>query len=449
MSSVHLGIRRALQTVALTGLLALGLGSTAALAQKIQEVTSPGGVKAWLVESHESAIITMQIAFKGGTVQEAPDKLGVAGIMAWFFNEGAGDLNTAEYSKRTGRIAAQISASAATETVSVNFSTVTDHAKEAFDLLELAFARPRFDADALARAKASYRNRYEQTLRGPGSIAGLELARLLYGQHPMALQSDVKAHIAALDAITTDDLKASRRALLARDNAVVSVAGDIDAATLGALLDRLFAHLPARADIKSEARVPEPAPVRRHIDMDIPQTIVLFGRITPELTPRERRVAAALDHILSGGMTARLFQDVREKRGLVYGVSAGYSYLRFADFYQGSFGSAPATAGQALDQTLATLARIAETGPTDAELSQYKDAAEARHLFDIEGAGGLVAWMNGVQLRNLPTSYIATFARTLQDITVAEVQAVARKLIDPKLFTVVSIGKADPSKTVQ
>lgn len=427
--------------------LALVLLAGPAAAQKISVVTSPGGVTAWLVQSTASPIITLRIAFKGGALQEPDDKPGVAALMAYAFNEGAGDMDAMTFLARRDRIGATIGAQGAPEAVVVNFSTVAAYRDEAFALLEKAFVAPRFDADRLAISKASFRNTYETAMRDPAAMMGQTFQRLLYGQHKIVF--DPKAHLAALETITPDDLRAARARLMTRSNMYVSAVGDIDAATLGAWADRLAAHLPAGMQNTPEARVVAAAPRYEHIDMDLPQTLVMFGHVVPQLSVQERRVVNVLDSILNGGMTSRLFMDVRVKRGLVYGISADYAYTRLSDAYIGVFGSAPGTAATALETTYATLRQMAEQGPTADELAAYRTAAEGRLLFGIESSEGLANWMVNVAMRGLPPAYIETYASELVRVSADEVQALAKKLLQPEMFTVISVGKPNPPLAVR
>jgi zinc protease len=428
-------------------LMVCGLAATPADAQKVQEVTSPGGVKAWLVQSPASSTVTLRIAFKGGALQEPDDKPGVASLMAYSFNEGAGDMDAATFLARRDRIGASIGAEGAPQAIVVNFSSVTVYRDEAFALLEKAFAAPRYDADMLTISKAAFRNTYETSTRDPAATMGQKFQRLLYGTHKLAY--DPAAHIAALDTITPDDLKAVRKRLMTRANMYVSAVGDIDAATLSAWLDRIAAHLPPGEAFAAEKR-PEPiAPRHEHIDMDLPQTLVMFGHTLPQLTVRERRVVNVLDTIMNGGMTSRLFMDVREKRGLVYGINANYSYTRLSDAYIGVFGSAPDKAATALSTTYATLRAMAENGPTEDELAAYKTAAEGRHVLGIESNEDLANWMVNAFMRELPANYIETYVAELAGITAGEVQALAKKLLRPEAFTVISVGRPNPPLVVR
>jgi zinc protease len=416
-------------------------------AQQIQRVTSPSGITAWLVESRSAPLITVKIKFKGGALQDPPDKPGVATLMAYSFNEGAGEMKSQEFLKRRDRIGAHIGAAADMETVTVNFSTATQHMEEAFELLALAMAQPRFDEDALAISKNAYLNNYGAWLRNPASIGSRALNRLLLGNHRMSVPAE--DYLAALKTISTDDLHTSRRKLLARDNALIGVTGDIDAATLGRWLDRLFAGLPPKAELMPETAPTYPGPKRQLLDLDVPQTLVMFGSLAPALSIRELIVNHLLSNVLNAGMTGRLFTEVREKRGLVYSVSVSYGLSRVGESFTGEFGSSHQTATAALDATLNVLRRFAEEGPTEEEMATYKSAAPGEYLFGIESSEGLAARLAEFQLRELPIEFMSKYVTMLQEVTTAEVRDLARKLIKPDQFSIVVVGRPDPPVPMQ
>ncbi|RTL73306.1 MAG: insulinase family protein [Hyphomicrobiales bacterium] len=430
---------------AAVGVLAL-CTSLPARAESIQTLKSPGGVPIWLVQS-KTPTLTLRFAFKGGDMQEPREKPGVAALMAYSFNEGAGDMDSVAFLKQRDRMAVELAASSGSDAVYVSFSTVMQHREKAFELLDLAFARPRFDAAALAISKAHFRSNYEAVLRSPTNRLSQEFMAALYGNH--RLVPNTQARLAALEAITAEDIKAARGLLLTRANLMVSAVGDIDAATLAAFIDRIALRLPEGQPVPDiEPMQPTQARVI-HLDKDQPQTLVMFGTVLPKLTLRERITAEALDSMLSGGMTSRLFQDVREKRGLVYNVSASYSGNPVADEYTGGFGAAPDNAGKALEQVTATLRAMAEAGPTAEELDRYKSTVDAKYLFMTETGNGLASRMIGAMLRDVPPGLLETYVAEMKSVTLEEVKALAQKLLRPERFVVVSMGRPGPPLAIR
>jgi zinc protease len=228
----------------------LWLGATTAHATKIQRVVSPGGLVAWLVQDATVPLIAMEYAFTGGATQDPAGKAGVANFTAGVLDEGAGDLDTRAFRERLDRSAISLSFDAARDHFRGSLRTLKDKRDEAFDLTRLALTQPRFDTEPTERVRAQVMsNAAPPERQSEQSIASRKLLRgKPMASTPMPCRS--AARWTAFPTITVDDLKDLCEARdLARDTLTIAVVGDIDAATLGPLLDRTFGGLPAKADL--------------------------------------------------------------------------------------------------------------------------------------------------------------------------------------------------------
>ncbi len=263
--------------------------------EPVQRIVSPGGIEALLIESHEVGVISMRFSFRGGALEDPADKPGVAHLASYLFNEGAGDLDTPSLMRRLSRIGADFTGETNSENLTVTLSTPSANRDEAFGLLKLAVAVPRFDAEPLERGKRAALASLEQERQDPGSAAWRQLGTMLYGQSRYAISE--KGTPEGLALISADDIRAYRGRVFARDNLRVAVAGDIDASTLSRVLDDVFGALPARADIQP-AQVFAPAQAQQQtIALDLPQTIVVFANFAPALDARQSLAASLFNQI--------------------------------------------------------------------------------------------------------------------------------------------------------
>jgi zinc protease len=425
--------------------LALGLfAATAAVADvpKVERVVSPGGIEAWLMTYNEAPLITMRLVFSGGTLQEPDDKYGTADMTAYLFNEGAGHYDAPELLRRRNLIGLRFSAAAGAEHFVVSFSTPSKYKDEAFELLRLAMHEPRFDAEPIGRARTAYLASVEASEKDPSTIASAALDLRVLGKHPFTM--DWATRKAGLRSIDHSDIVAFRRRILARDSLKVAVAGDIDAATLAPLLDLLFGGLPAKAELR-----PLPTPTGtpggcHYIAMDIPQALVKFGVLTGRLTWERRRANQILDAILNG--ESRLFEEVRAKRGLVYGV--GTTYTNYANFgiFEGAFAAAIEEVPEALSVTMRELRRMAAEGPTEEEVATVKRAFLGSYLLGLDTGAALANVMSNAQIAMRPITYLDDFVREMEKVTRQDVWEVAKLLLDPDRFTVIIAGAPTQTK---
>ena len=210
---------------------------------RIQEVTSPGGIKAWLVEEHGIPFTALEIRFLGGTSLDRPGKRGEVNLMTALIEEGAGDLDSQGFAAARDGLAAELHFRSDTDGVGVSAQFLTENRDQAVDLLHLALTKPRFDADAVERVRGQVLAGLASDAKDPDAIGGKIMRARAYGEHPYGSVGD--GTVESVTALTRDDMLAAFSGALARDRIYVAAAGDISAADLGVLLDRLLGDLPA------------------------------------------------------------------------------------------------------------------------------------------------------------------------------------------------------------
>jgi zinc protease len=413
--------------------------------EPVQRIVSPGGIEALLIESHEVGLISMRISFRGGAVQDPADKPGVAYFTGYMFNEGAGDLSPQELTRRLTRLGSSFAGDASTESIQISLSAPSANRVEAFRLLKLAIASPRFDPEPMERARRSALASLAQEGLNPGSVAMRRLTELLYGPNRYAMP--VKGTPDAVARISADDVRTYRQRVFARDTLRVAVAGDIDAPTLARLLDDLFAVLPAKANLQAVPAIRPASARQQSIEMDVPQTIVVFGNTAPLLNARQGLAASLFNQILSAQFTGRLFRVVREREGLVYSIATGRGRLEQSESFSGSFGAAPGNASRAMTLTMSEIARLVAEGPSEEELGDAKSAFRGGYYLGLGTSASLSALLMTMQEQGLPDSYLADFDALVAGITIDEVRAAAALVARPDAMVSVSVGKANEAQT--
>src|SRR6478736_5898697 len=232
---------------ALLAFAALLLPVSRAEAMKIQVVKSPGGITAWLVEEHAVPLIGMRFAFDGGSSQDPAGKEGVAHFLAGMMDEGAGDLDSKTFQERMEEIAMRMSFDDARDAFYGSLETLSENRDAAVALLALALSKPRFDGDAVERVRGQLLAGLAYAARDPDRVAVEQWNALAFRGHPYGRPTNGTQ--ATIQKMTRDDLRDYWARTFARDNLRVVVVGDIDAATLGGVLDTLFGQLPAKAQL--------------------------------------------------------------------------------------------------------------------------------------------------------------------------------------------------------
>jgi len=407
---------------------------------EIKEVTSPGGITAWLVEDHSIPFTALELRFRGGTSLDEPDKRGAVYLMSGLIEEGAGDMDARTYARELEALAASFRYNATDDAVSISAQFLTENRDEVVDLLRTTIHEPRFDEDAVERVKAQILSGLRSDQTDPNEIAGRSFAQMAYGDHPYG--SDGKGTIDSVSALTRDDVVTAYDNVLAKDRLYVGAVGDITAEELGALLDKLLADLPeAGKAIPDRADVSIP-PGISVVEFDTPQSVALFGHAGIDRHDPDFFAAFVLNHILGGGgFESRLMHEVREERGLTYGVGTYLVPKDLASVYLGSVSSSNDRIAEAIEVISAEWARAATEGVTEKELEDAKTYLTGAYPLRFDGNGRIAGIMVGMQMDDLPIDYITTRNDKVNAVTLEDVNRVASELLDPEGLHFTVVGK--------
>ncbi|MEQ8898981.1 MAG: pitrilysin family protein [Roseovarius sp.] len=408
----------------------------------IQEITTPGGIEAWLVEEHSLPFVALELRFRGGTSLDAEGKDGAVSLMTALLEEGSGDMDSRAFTRAAESLAAEFSYQAGDDAVSVSARFLTETQDEAVDLLRKSIVQPAFNPPAIERVRAQIISILQSNLKDPDEIMRNAFSELVFGDHPYGGPGD--GTIDTVGSLTREDIQAAHKAVFARDRVYVSAVGDITADELSTLLDDLLGDLPATgAPLPEQADTNLPGGVKV-IDYQTPQSAVIFGQPGIERDDPDFFAAYVLNHIIGGGgFSSRLMTEVRQKRGLTYGV---YSYLSLKDNAQtwiGSVSSANDRVAEAIEVIRDQWTRIKEDGVTAEELEDAKTYITGAYPLRFDGNGPIADIAVGMQVDGLPLDYISTRNDRMNAVTLEDVNRVAREWLDPDKLTFVVVGQPE------
>ncbi len=426
--------------LAIAALAVLPLRAVAAV--EIQEVTSPGGITAWLVEEHSIPFVALEIRFKGGTNLDLPGKRGATNLMMGLLEEGAADRDARAFAEERETLAASFRFDAGNDSVSIEASFLTENKTESLALLRDAIISPRFDPVAVERVRDQVLAVLAQDAQDPAKVASRTFAALSYPGHPYGSPlNGTPETVAALD---IDDLREAHARALTLDRVHVGVSGDITAEELGPLLDKLLGELPATGP----APVPDVASALGGgvtvVDFPTPQSVVLFGHEGIAFDDPDYFAAFVMNHILGGsGFASRLMEEVRVRRGLTYGIGTFLAARDHGAQILGQFSSSNARAAGAVEIVRSEWSRLAIEGVTPDELEAAKTFLTGAYPLRFDGNSNIASIMVGMQTLGLPIDYIATRNDRVDAVTAEDVQRVANRLLDPEALHFVVVGQPE------
>jgi zinc protease len=408
----------------------------------ITEVTSPGGIDAWLVQEESIPFVALELRFKGGASLDMPGKRGATNMMVALLEEGAGDLDSRAFAERAESLAASFQFDVGDDAVSISARFLTENQDEALALLRDAITDPRFDQSAIDRVKAQIVSGIRSDAQDPDSIVGAEFDSMVFGDHPYG--SAIEGTKESVAALTQDDLFEAHQGALARDRVYVGAAGDVSPDELAQMLDKLLGGLPetgapqpADVDVETEAGVTV-------VPFDVPQSVAIFGHEGLARDDPDFFAAYVLNEIFGGGgFEARLMEEVREKRGLTYGV---YSYLvpkDHAALYLGRVSSANDRIAEAIEVIRDEWRKMAENGVTEEELASAKTYLTGAYPLRFDGNAAIANILVGMQMDDLPLDYVKTRNDKVEAITLEDIKRVAQRVLKPDALRFVVVGQPE------
>ena len=406
----------------------------------IQEVTSPGGITAWLVEEPSIPFAAIEIRFQGGASLDVPDERGAVNLMMALLEEGAADLDAQDFAAARERLAASYDFETYDDSVSVSARFLTENRAEAVELLRKALVEPRFDQDAVERVRAQVLSGLRSDATDPNTIASRTFDAMAFGDHPYGSSRD--GTIETVTALTRDDIVEAHGRVIARDRIYVGAVGDITPEDLGTLLDDLLGGLPAEgAPLPPEADYQLEGGVTV-VPFDTPQSVALFGH---EGIPRDDPdffAAYIANEIFGGsGLQSRLMEEVREKRGLTYGIGTYLVPMDLAELVMGQVASANDRMSATIDVVTAEWRRIAEEGVTQEELDEAKTYLTGAYPLRFDGNGPIARILVGMQMDGLPIDYIATRNDKVMAVTLGDIARVTERIYRPEDLHFVVVGQ--------
>ncbi len=415
--------------------------STSASAMKIQTVKSPGGIEAWLVEEHSVPLMALRFAFEGGNSQDPDGKEGVANFLTAMMDEGAGDLTALQFQERTEEVAMRMGFEDTRDALYGSFETLTVNRDASVELLKLAINKPRFDTDAVDRIRGQLLASLAFAAKDPDRVASREWSAAAFPGHPYGRSAT--GTVESISRLTRDDLESYRKRVFAKENLKVVAVGDIDAATLGKLLDDVFGDLPEKAQLTPVPTVePSKGGILNVIEMPVPQSVATFGlagvkRKDPDFIP-----AFVMNHILGGGgFSSRLMEEVREKRGLAYSV---YSYLQpyqHASLFVGGVATKNEEIAQSLEVITAELQRMAKDGPTPEELENSKNYLIGSYPLRFDTNAKIASQLLGILQDDLGIDYVDKRNELIKAVTLEDVKRASARILQTNNLITTVVGQ--------
>lgn len=441
--SVPVGPARLPGALVVLLLLAFALLARPAAAVEIKRVVSPGGIEAWLVEDHKIPVVALEWVFADAGGRDPAGKAGLANLASTLLDEGAGPYDSQAFQGRLQDLATSLNYDAARDGFTGSLRTLKDNAPAAFDLVRLSLTEPHVTAEALERMRSAILSSLKRDETDPNYITRRLFYATAYPDHPYG--DEIRGTPETLAALTPGDVRAFVTRELTRDRLVIAAAGAITPDELATALDSMFGALPATTAAPPLPEVTAKGAGETLVALrPIPQTFIMMGQPGVKRDDPDWFAAVVMNHVLGGGsFTSRLMTEVREKRGLTYGVYSAIYPLDHSALVLAGGSTRNATAGQALDIMRAEWRRMAEGGVTDEELADAKTYLTGSFPLQFTSTTAIAQILLQVKKNRLGIDYLDKRNDYINGVTREDVARVARRLLDPDTLLTVLVGQPE------
>jgi zinc protease len=417
---------------------------TAHTAVNVKVVTTPRGLTLWLVESAAVPLVSLEFAVRGGASQDVPDRVGAGQMLAGLLDEGAGDLDSQGFQRALDEKAVEMSFHNDRDHLTGRMRTLVKNLERAAELMRVALNAPRFDEEPFLRIREHYNARLRHDANDPASVSAKAWRAHAFAGHPYGQAAD--GTLETLARVERGDLVAAAGRTLARDTLVIAVVGAIDEAGAAALVDKVFADLPAKGDLKPVAEASfSGLGMIDVIPLDVPQSTIRFGRPGLKRDDPDFIASVVASHVLggSGNMTSRLFREVREKRGLAYTVFGNFHALDHGGFYYGGTTTKNERAKESFEVASAEIRDVALNGLSDEELEKGKTFLIGSYPLRFDTSLKIASQLVHIQLEGRAPDWLVERNRLIAGVTRENLKRAAERAFgDGALYTTI-VGKPE------
>ncbi len=408
---------------------------------KIEKNKLSNGLEVWLVHQNELPIVSMNLVVKtGGT---ADPKAGVASMTAALLDDGTKTRSVTEISKQLQSIGAQVNTGSDWDSSNVSLLTLTRNLDKALEVFSDVVVNPTFPETEFEVQRRRNAVQFLQRKNNANQIANIAYSSLLYGKtHPYGrpLAGDEES----LKALTRDDLQKFYDSYYRPNNSVLIVAGEADAKTLMPKLEKAFETWKA-ASVTTTSVPPAPRFEQPGIYIvDKPgaaQSVVTIGQIGVDRSNPDYFSLLVMNSILGGQFSSRVNMNLREDKGYTYGARSGWSFRRGAGPFSASADVQTAVTRESIQEFMKELNGIRGSIPvTQKELDYNKQSIIRRYPGAFETVGQISNQLSNLVVFGLPDSYFNDYIAKVNAVTVADVNRVANKYLDPSKMAILIVG---------
>jgi len=410
---------------------------------QVKKITLDNGLRIYLIQNRALPLLNASVRINCGSHLDPPDKIGLAEITGSVLRTGgtkkwSGD----DIDEKLEAVGASVETYIGLENGGASVNVLSEYTDLGLEVLAEVLRNPVFEQDKIDLEKVQERTSIARRNDDPGEIGNREFENVIYGPNSVYARH---TEYATINAITRDDLIEFHKKYITPDKIQIGVWGDFDETALVAKIKQLFGDWP-----KGTTPVP-PLPkvdykfaqgVSYIEKNDVTQSTILIGHIGGLVTDADYPARIVMNTILGSGFGNRLFNAVRSREGLAYGVSAVYTAnISYPGIFYSYVGTKSETTAKAIQETIKVIKGMQTDPPTAEEMTKAKNAYLNSFVFNFDTKGEVVNRMMTYDFYGLPEDFLQKTKEGVEKVTAPDVIAAAKKNLRPDALQIVVVGK--------
>lgn len=424
------------------GVVLVVFSSSAFSAATIEHWQTAKGSRVYFVPTDSLPMADIQVIFDAGSARDGL-QFGLSALTAGMLDTGAGDWNAEDIAQRFESVGANFGAASSIDMANVTLRTLTDKPlfDKAIETMRVILSKPRFAENDFQREKNRTLAGLKQREESPGELANMAFYSAIYGEHPYAHPN--AGMLNTVEKFTADDSRHFYQTYFTASNAIVVIVGNLSKAQAEQTANDLVSDLP-------QGSKPAPLPdvptltkaTTQHLEFPSTQTHVLVGETGTYRKDPDYFTLYVGNHILGGGsLVSKLFDEVREKRGLAYSASSGFIPLLKEGVFVASLQTRNDQTPQALAVLNQTLADFVKNGVTETELTAAKANIVGGFAMKFDTNKELANYVSMIGFYQMPLDYLESFQQNIQNVTAEQIGETFKRRVDLTHLQTVTVGK--------
>lgn len=423
------------------------IAPSCAAALDVQTLSTKNKTNVWFVEDHNVPVVSVVMSFRAGSAQAPENKVAVSSFLSALLVEGAGDLDAKAFHEKLQDLGISLDVDNDLDRLTFSMRTPARSWRQALDLLKLVLSKPRFEAQAFERVREGLISSLENAKLTPQWQASTSLNDVLYKNHPYGAMIRTTQDI---NAINERDVVHFMKNNVATDGMIVGICGDLKAGDVLAAIEEIETLLPEKGFYKSIKPVEFP---QKGLSLSVftsqPQSVALFYHPGLPTQDADYLKLNILSYILGGSSSQSwMMEELRHKRGLVYGANSFIQNYEHVSLLGASFPSDAKTVDQAVTVTRGLFTRMALKGISKAELDNAKNFLLGMLPLRLSSSVQIAGTLHGFQVDGRPSDYLNTREALIKALTLDAMNAFAHNFFKPDqlLISVAGPQSAQPTK---